>query len=360
MTRCRSLSSGCAAAGLALLGACGGGPPPSSPAPPAVASVTTVVIGTGRVDETLETFGRVELDPKRMRTVAFVAAGQVSRVLVTPGQSIDAGTELLALGPLPGSSLEVQQARIELEFSRRELDRLTRMREHQLATNEQVRQAEKRVASARAALAAMGADDGGSMPDRATRSPFAGIVRDVLVTSGAIVHEGEPAVLMAPASAVVVRAGFEAEDLERLGSELPATIEPVLKAGTDTPVDGIVGSLHRIVDPDTQLVEVVIEPTTVPAWLLPGTTVRVRVAVRSAADAVIVPRDALLTRDGSQGVFVVSGGSARWTPIEIGLENRDVVAARSGLTAGARVATTGRSVLTDGMAVSEHDAGAGP
>lgn len=359
MTRCHSLLAGTVGAVLAIT-ACSGGSAPAPSTTTPVATVATVVLGTGRVDETLETYGRVEPDPKRLRTVAFVAAGQVGRVLVMPGQSITAGTELLTLGALPAASLEVQQAQIELEYARREVERLRRLRANQLATNEQVQQAEKAAADAAAALAAMGApDDADAAPDRTTLAPFAGVVREVLVTAGAVVHAGEPAVLLAPADAVVVRAGFEAEDLDRLETGLPATVEPLLDAGTHAPVAGTVAALHRVVDPDTQLVEVVVEPATVPAWLLAGATVRVRVAVRSTADAVVVPRDALLARDGRHGVFVVTDGAAHWTPIDLGLEGPDVVAATGGVAVGDRVVTTGRSVLSDGMAVTEAGAGGG-
>jgi RND family efflux transporter MFP subunit len=343
----------------ALCAACDRNPPAPASAPAPVATVETAAIATGQVEETLETLGRVEFDPKRSRTVAFVITGQVRQVLVTPGQPVVAGTELVSLGPLPGDSLEVQQATIDLEYARRELERLQRMREGRLATNEQVQQAEKAVSTARAMLEGMGGVDP-DKPVRPTCAPFAGIVRDVLVTAGAIVHAGEPAVLLAPADGVVVRAGFEFEDLGELKVGLSASVEPVLDSDGQGPAQTTLAELHRIVDPDTQLVESVLHLASTPSWMLPGTTVRVRVTVRSATDAVLVPRSALLARGGQRGVFVVDGGRARWTPLDIGVEGGDVVQALSGVAAGARVVTTGRSVLSDGMAVTEVSSGSSP
>ena len=177
------------------------------------------------------------------------------------------------------------------------------------------------------------------------------------MTSGAIVHAGDSALLLAPADALIVRTGFETEDLGVLRVGLEATVEPVLGSDDEGTVTGTLAELHRIVDPDTQLVEAVIHPASAPSWVLPGTTVRVGVVVRSAIEAVLVPRDALLARDGTRGVFVVDRGVAHWTTIEIGVEGHDVVEAKSGLAAGARVVTTGRSVLSDGMAVAETGSG---
>jgi len=85
--------------------------------------------------------------------------------------------------------------------------------------------------------------------------------------------------------------------------------------------------------------------------------VRVLVVVHSGSDAVLVPRVALLSRDGVNGVFVIDGGHARWTPIEQGIDGGEAVEAHSGIAAGARVATTGRSVLSDGIAVTETGSG---
>jgi HlyD family secretion protein len=82
----------------------------------------------------------------------------------------------------------------------------------------------------------------------------------------------------------------------------------------------------------------------------------VRATVQASTDAVVVPRAALLTRDGKAGVFVIEGGSARWQPIDVGVSGEEMVEARQGLQAGATVATTGRSSLGDGMHVRSGDA----
>jgi RND family efflux transporter MFP subunit len=319
-----------------------------------VATVETTVLTVGAVEETLEALGRVEFDPKRTHTVPVVTSGQVRSVLVTPGQAVDAGAVLVRIGPLPGDSLEVQQARIDLDYARRELERLERMREGHLATNEQVQRAEKAVATARAVLVGLGAeDDDAAARDHELRAPFAGIVREIPVTAGANVHAGEPAARIAPAGAVVVRAGLEAEDLGALRAGMPARVEPVLDSTAEGAVDGTLVELHGVVDPDTQLVEVVVRTDAVPSWMLAGTTVRLTIVVRSSGDAVRVPRSALLARNGKHGVFVIDRGTAHWTPIDLGIEGTDTVEARGGVSAGAHVATTGRSVLSDGMAVRE-------
>jgi multidrug efflux pump subunit AcrA (membrane-fusion protein) len=106
-----------------------------------------------------------------------------------------------------------------------------------------------------------------------------------------------------------------------------------------------------MVDPSTQLVEGLIQLPGPPAWMAAGMKVRVRVVVRSALAAVVIPRTALLERDGRPGVFVVAQGHASWRLVVLGIESGDVVEVAQGLAPGETVATIGRTSLSDGMTV---------
>lgn len=350
------------AGGLMVLVACGGGGGPEGAAVAArqpkgpTATVGVATADRGLVRETLVTYGTLEFDPDRTRRVQFVTAGQVAKVLVTAGEAVRDGQVLLQLAPVPSSTLEFQRAQIDVEFAERDLERLQRLREQHLATNEQVQQAEKVLSTARAVLAGLG---GGASEPAPVRAPFAGVVEDTPVEAGTVVHSGDTAVLLAPARAVVVRAGFEPEDAAVLAPGLAVRLSPVFASAAAGPARARLARLHRVVDPRTQLVEALIEPEAPPTWMVAGTRVKVTVVVRSAADAVRVPRSALLAQGGRRGVYVVRDGRAVWTPLRLGLESEDFVEVTEGLAAGDEVVTTGRTSLTDGMrvAVAERTGG---
>ena len=345
-----------AAIAAVLAVSCGGRSPAtasstatSAPAGP-VATVVTALAETGPVEETLESFGTVEFDPHETRTIPFVKSGQVAQVLVTPGQPVAEGDPLLKPGPLPSSSVEVEQARIDLQYAEQNLGRIRRLRQTHLATNEAEQQAERSVATARAALEGLGVD--GSGGPRIITAPFSGVVVRVLVTSGRTVHPGEDAMLVAPADGLAVRAGFEPEDAVRLRAGMEVRIAPVFGTQGDSPARAILSGLHRVVDPRTQLVQALIRPAGIPKWMVAGTRVRVRVVLRSARDAVRIPRGSMVKRRGEKGVFVVERGTAHWRPVAVGIQNRRWIEVRSGLEPGAEVVTTGRTSLADGMNVT--------
>jgi len=317
------------------------------------------MVGRGPVEETLETFGTVEFDPHKIEAVSFVTAGQVEQVLVTPGQGVAAHNPLIRLGPLPSSSLEVEQARINLEYAQHNLDRVLRLRVDNLATNEVVEVARKALASAEAVLAGFGVD--GRRGPEVMTAPFPGVVVTVLVTSGAIVHSAENALLIGPSDGLAVRAGFEPEDAIHLRPGMPVVISPVFKGDPEASAHAVLARLQRVVDSRTQLAEALIRPDSIPDWMISGTKVTVEVGVLSNAEALRIPREALLTQNGTMGVFVVENGTAHRQIIHLGIEGAQWVEVRSGLTEGAEVVTTGRTSLADGMAVTVSSGeGAGP
>ncbi len=335
---------------IVLAGGCGAPPPRTELGKQApAATVETARAAPGVVEESIRSFGSVEFDPGKTRSISMVSSGLVEQIMVRPGEAVQAETPLLRLGPLPSSGIEVEEARINLDFARQKLERLERMRSRKLATNEMVESARKEVESSRAILSGLGVD--GSRAPRLIRAPFEGIVVRVLISSGSILRPGEDAILLAPADGLVVRAGFEPEDAIRLRPGMPVVISPVFRADGEESAHATLSRLHRVVDPKTQLVEALIRPAADLPWMIAGVKVEIAVVLRSAPDALRIPREALLPKNGEIGVFVIEKGIARWRLIHPGIEDGKWVAIRSGLAAGEEVVTRGRTSLSDGMMV---------
>ena len=336
-------------AALALVPACSGPQPPETAKVEANAAVVTAEVTRGPVEATLEAFGTVEFDPARVRTVTLLKAGQVMDVPVVAGEVVRRGQPLLTLGPVPQDSLDVQRARIDVDFAEREVERTRRLLAEKLATNQDVQSAERQLDTDRAVLASLG-DGHGPAPATVT-APQDGVVAQVLVTRGQVLAAGHEAVQLAAENAFAVRVGFEVADAPRLAVGLPVLLDPVYAPAGAAPVRAALSRLHRMVDPSTQLVEGLIQLPSPPAWMAAGMKVRVRVVVRSAPAAVLIPRDALLEREGQPGVFVVAQGRASWRPVALGIAGGDVLEVTQGVAPGETVVTTGRSSLSDGMAV---------
>ena len=343
-----------AAAALALAPACSGPQPSAATKTEPSAAVATTKVTRGPIEQTLEAFGTVEFDPAKVRTVTLLQAGQVVDVPVVAGEAVRRGQALLTLGPMPQDSLDVQRARIDVEFAGREVERIRRLLAEKLATNQDLLNAEKQLETDRAVLASLG--DGRGPAPGVVAAPQDGIVAQVLVTRGQVLAAGHEAIQLAAENAVAVRVGFEVGDAPRLAVGLPVLLDPVYAPVGAVPLRAVLSRLHRMVDPSTQLVEGLIQLSAPPPWMAAGMKVRVRVVVRSAPAVVLVLRDALLERDGEPGVFVVAQDHASWRPIVLGIDGGGALEVTQGLAPGEVVATTGRTSLSDGMAVRPEPA----
>ena len=66
------------------------------------------------------------------------------------------------------------------------------------------------------------------------------------------------------------------------------------------------------------------------------------------ADAVLLPKSAVISDGSAQRVFVIEGDTARERQVELGLENGKHVQVVAGVEPGATVVTVGQSSLKDG------------
>jgi Barrel-sandwich domain of CusB or HlyD membrane-fusion len=85
--------------------------------------------------------------------------------------------------------------------------------------------------------------------------------------------------------------------------------------------------------------------------LKPGMSGRVSIPTRRP-DAVLVPRQAVLHRDGQPFVFVVQDGAARLQKVDVGLTGETNTEIRSGVKVGDQVMTMGQNLVKDGDRVS--------
>lgn len=322
------------------------------------ASVAVAKVSRGPIADTIETYGTAEFAPEHERSVTLVRSGQILNVPVVAGQIVHKGDTLLTVGPMPSGSPALQQARIDADYAKRELLRIQRLVGEKLATNQDLQNAQKQVAAARAGLIALG---GGSAGGGARiRASTDGIIARVLVRRGQVVQAGQQALLMAAENSIAVRAGFEVEDLPQLSEGLTVWLEPIYRGPSGARARAELSTLHRVIDPSTQLVEGLIQVPDPPSWLAAGLATRVTVVLRSEKDALRIPRNALIDVGGKQGVYLIRGGHAHWRAVELGIESDHFLEVKKGVHAGDEVATVGRSSLTDGIAVSVEPAAKSP
>jgi RND family efflux transporter MFP subunit len=317
-------------------------PTPASPS--ALVQVSTVLLVP--MKETVVAYGTVEFSPELSQAIDLDAERLVTHVYVAAGQAVRKGTRLVAVRVTPNTQLELERARIDVDFAKKDVERLKDMRRRQLATNAEVQAVEAQLARADAILASVLKRLGG--PAEATVSAsIDGVVQAVNVRQGDIVAPHTPLVQLAKEDRLRVRLGLEPEDVPRVHVGQAVEVTPV-RGGA--PVSAKTVEVYRQVDPKTRLAEVVVSLPAAPAFL-PGAVVRGDIVLQARSAVLAVPRTAVLSQGRRPYVFVVDQARARFRLVTVGAEDDRYTEIVHGLSPTDRVVTVGNYELRDGMPV---------
>jgi len=191
------------------------------------------------------------------------------------------------------------------------------------------------------------------------RSPIAGVVYERNIEPGEMASPGgqTPVLRVADPGSVY----YEATVSERMAPKVcPAQrVELAVQVNGARTLQGEVLRIVPVANPASRdfLVRVGISDTT--EAVRPGVFARGSIVVEERTEAVVIPKDALVDREGRSIVYVVSDGVARERQVEIGLTDRTRAEVISGLEAGDAVVVVGAQGLADGDPVEVRESGGG-
>lgn len=291
-----------------------------------------------------------EVATGRLEAVSFARAGQVSRLLVLPGQRVARGAPLATLTSDPNAQAAYAQAANALRFAQDEEKRIEDLFALQLATRSQVDGARKTLHDAQAALAAQ-RRLGGGLDAATVTAPFDGVVTAINVAQGDRIQPGAPILQLGHADTLRVQLGIEPVDRGLVRPGMPVTLSPVQDESQT--IDARITMLQDMIDPKTRLLNALVELPPQPARLLaPGMAVRA-VIHAGRREGWALPRQAVLADDRGSYVFQVENGKAHRVAVTKEGESDGEVAVSGALKPGLPVVVLGNYELQDGMAVRE-------
>jgi membrane fusion protein (multidrug efflux system) len=320
----------------------------ATPAPkviePEPIAVETALVERGPIAPRIA--GTARLEALREATVRSERGGDVLAVLVEEGDRVAAGQVLARMDPTAERVRHRERLAIA-ERGQARADRASALAARGLVSVDALERDAASAADARLAVELAATD----VAERDLRAPFAGVVARRHVKPGARLSPGAAVFTIVDPTDLQVEIAVPERDLPRLAPGMPARL--VAAAAPGCAVDARVASLSPGIDPRTGTGAARIEFRDVGGRCRPGLTVRVGIEYANLADAVLVPRAALV--DGADGpaVFVVADGHVERRPIGIGLEDGERVAVARGLEGGERVVTLGQQRLLPGDPVIE-------
>jgi HlyD family secretion protein len=212
------------------------------------------------------------------------------------------------------------------------------------ASKEKSRQAAMaRLEQARASLALVEAQ----LAMTSITAPGDGTVMSVTVKRGAVVVDGTPVVTLARAGGVRVRARVDETDISAVAVGQEAIFTTDALAGME--LRGTVTEIApaAVMDGTVPRFPVLIDVHEAPSALLPGMSAEVEIITYSKPDALVVPLQAILEKNGTKTLFVVDTGrsTAKEVTVAVGRESLMEAEIIEGVHPGDEVVVGDASVL---------------
>jgi len=183
------------------------------------------------------------------------------------------------------------------------------------------------------------------------RAPFDGVI------TGLVLSAGQQVMLNQSICTLVDNVNIEAEIgvLEAdVGKIAPGGAALLAVPALGDTLDVVVDVVSPQFDPATRTCQVLLRVKNADGRLRPGMFARALISGQRFKDRLLVPREAILTRDGRPLLFKVEGDRAKWLYVDLGESNEHMVEIRSVLQGGT-LDPDDRVVVSDHLTLA-HDA----
>ena len=283
--------------------------------------------------------------PTRQARLASPGEGPIQNCRVREGDQVKRGERVLTIGRSGAAAAQVTAMAESVKEQEAELNRTKILVQSGAIPGSQLDTARAKYEGARALMAKARESAG----DYSVAAPWDGVVSKVLVKDGDFVAPRAPLVEMYDPNSLVIRLAIPEAQSTLVLKSMPVKVQ--MDAYPGKTFEGKISLVYPDLDTRmrTRTAEVKLD---YPVALIPGMFARLQVVIETAADAVVVPGDAVLVLpNGEKVAFIIKDGKAQRRVLQTGLEAGGQVQIVSGVQPGETVVTAGNEKLKDGMEV---------
>lgn len=287
--------------------------------------------------------GTAPLEARGESQVVAKTSGVALNVLVEEGQQVRAGQPLVRLDPdrarLAVAQTEAQMRKLENSYRRSQ-----QLVAQQMISADDVDQIKYDLENMRAQhrLASL------ELSYTTVLAPISGVIASRSIKDGNFVQINTPIFRIVDISQLEATLNVPERELATLKSGQPALLAvDALPGKTFT---GKVDRVAPVVDSGSGTFRVVLAFGS-EGVLQPGMFGRIKIDYDQRADALVVPRSALLDDENDPAVFAIRSGKAARVPVKLGYTDGAWAEVRTGLKPGDQVVTAGKVALREGSVV---------
>ena len=307
--------------------------------------------------------GTAPVESDRKAFVMPKVQGEIRQVLADEGQRVKAGQ---ALARLDGDKLRLEVALYEATMRKLERDynRNLELQKTGLVSATALDNLKYELEAAKASwdLARL------QLSYCDIRSPIEGTVTqrldvvkvgNTVTPVGGVIESADSSLFVVEdLETLILRVNVPERELAKLSVGQPASL--TFDAVPERPFRGEISLISPYVNADTATFSVRIRVTETGGLLRPGMFARVAIVYERKANALQIPRTALLDSEGPPKVFVVKDGKAAERAVKLGLSNGAWIEVTEGLKDGEQVVVVGQGAVKPGAAVRVVNSSARP
>ncbi len=288
-------------------------------------------------------------------TITATVSDLAAKVCFTDGAVVKAGEVLVELESAEEQAA-LEEAKVNLAEARRELKRVTSLREQKVASEQELDTRRSAVEASEARLLAAQA----RLQDRSLRAPFAGVLGLRRISPGALVGPGTVITTLDDLS--VIKADFAVPETFLAALQPGQAVEARSVAWPDVKFTGTVSQIDSRVDPNTRAVTVQAKIPNPDGRLHPGMLLTIELFSR-VRRSLGIPEKALVAFAEKQFVYVLQAAAGQSGPkvqkraVRLGRRDAGWVEIVEGLAAGEKVVVEGLMDLQDGSVVRLAETG---
>ena len=287
--------------------------------------------------------GTAPLEARGESQVIAKTSGVALMVMAEEGQHVRAGQVLLRLdsarAALQAAQTSAQMRKLESNYARSR-----QLAEQKLISANDIDQIKYDLENARAANRLANLE----LSYANVTAPITGVIAQRSIKPGNFVQINTPIFRIVDTARLEATLNVPERELETLKAGLPVALQvDALPGRTFT---GSVDRVAPVVDSGSGTFRVIcaFEGGGV---LQPGMFGRISIDYDNRANALVVPRLALLDDEGDPAVFAIRAGKAVRVPVKLGYLDGEWAEVRSGIALGEQVVIAGKTALRDGSVV---------
>jgi membrane fusion protein (multidrug efflux system) len=304
--------------------------------------VEAATVNTGDISAYYSSTATLEAEQEAM--VVAKVQGIVKELEVEEGDRVKAGDVLATLED-EQLSLEAEKAKATMDRLNNELKRKEELYKKNLVSAQEFENAKYEYQAQKSAyeLAQL------QVKYSQIKAPIEGVISDRLIKVGNMIKANQEVFKITDFDPLLAVLNIPEHEMDKLKKGQKTLIQ--VDAVQGRTFEGRVLRMSPTVNPETGTFEVTVSIKDESRQLKPGMFGRVRIIYDTHQNALMIPKNAVMTEDGASSVYVINNKLVYRKPVDTGYVNGDDIEILKGLNSTDTVVTIGQSSLQDSALV---------